>query len=137
VEALERWWIKKYSLPSNHELFTSRTQFDLLVEYHMDFFEKNPLEAHRQEDGEIQFKDTGDDLIDKWEQDLADGALPDLYEAFSPESLEKLQQLTDKAKSQKIYTANNFGDVAKQNALLERIEQTARKQGLFNPSDMR
>jgi len=103
----------------------------------MDFFEKNPLEAHRQEDGEIQFKDTGDDLIDKWEQDLADGALPDLYEAFSPESLEKLQQLTEKAKSQKIYTANNFGDVAKQNALLERIEQTARKQGLFNPSDMR
>ena len=66
------------------------------------------MEAHRQADGEIQLKDTGDVLIDKWEQQLADGETPDLWEAFSPRSKEILKEVRRKNKGSGII---NFGDV--------------------------
>lgn len=132
LESLKRWWIKKYKLPSNHECFVSQTLFELLVEYHSDYFESNPLEVHRQADGEIQFTDTGDSLIDKWEQDLADGILPDLTEAFSEGSLEKIKARLDRTKG---IGPQSFGDIQKQNDMLARIEQAAKDQGLFNPNN--
>ena len=134
LEILKRWWTNKYKLPSNHELFTSQTKFELLVEYQLDIFEKNPLEVHRQADGEIQFTNTGDSLIDKWEQDLADGIMPDLTEAFNEESLEKLKR-TFKKLGKDPTVPKTFADTIKQNELLERIEQKAREQGLFNPNN--
>ncbi len=102
-ESLERWWAKKFGTPSNSELFTSRTWFDLLVEYNLDVFEAKPLEVHRQADGEIQLKDTGDSLLDKWEQQLADNEDIDFMEAFgNEENYLKLQQKLLKAKEQQI-----------------------------------
>lgn len=127
--------MKKYKIPSNHELFTSQTIFDLLVEYHMDYFENNPLEVHRQEDGEIKFTNTGDSLIDKWEEELANGNFPDLTEAFTPESLEKIKTKLNKNKG--ISAPRTMGDVAKQNALIESVKSKAIEQGLFNPNNYR
>lgn len=72
-------------------MFQEATPESLLVEWHLDRFDESPLEVHRQADGEIQLKDTGDAYIDKWEQQIADGEEPDLTETFSKKELERLQ----------------------------------------------
>lgn len=130
MESLERWWIRKYKIPSNSELFQSRTFFDLLVEYHLDRFEEKPLEVHRQADGEIQLTDTGDELLDKWEQQLADGEEVDLAEAFSPGQLQKIKKSLSKAKEQGI-NASYGSSTIRDN--IERIEAIAKEQNNFNP----
>lgn len=93
---MERWWTTKYRLPSNHKLFQKTTYFELLVDYFQDYYEANPIEQYRNEQGNIQFKDTGDPLIDKWEQEIQEGNTPDLLEAFSEEQkrsiIEKLER---------------------------------------------
>lgn len=99
LEALEKWWIQKYKLPSNHELFLSQTKFSLLVEFWEDYFSSNSIESHRNADGHVQFTNTGDNLIDKWEVELAQGGIPDLLEGFSPEQLEKLKSLRAKGRT--------------------------------------
>lgn len=91
-EVLARWWQRKYNLPWNHDLFQDRTIFDLLVEFWEDYYEQKPLEAHRNADGHVQFKDTGDPLIDKWEEQIAQGIMPDFSEGIRPEDLEKIKQ---------------------------------------------
>lgn len=93
LEQLSRWWEKKYRLPSNHKLFQERTEEDLLVEFWVDVYEKNPLEADRGADGEVQLKNTGDPYIDKWEQEMADGLSPDLTEMFDPEHMAKFHRM--------------------------------------------
>lgn len=80
-------------------MFQERTLLDLLVEYNLDKFDENPLEVHRQADGEIQLMDTGDNLIDKWEQQLADGDEVDLWESFSPEARARIEKMRKKAPS--------------------------------------
>ncbi len=92
---LERWWINKYRLPPNHELFSDRTVYDLLVEFFEDTFEKNPLEAYRTKDGKIVFTDTGDELVDSWEQRIAKGESVDLWESFTPEAKAYVQKFLD------------------------------------------
>lgn len=69
------------------------TLMELLIEFWLDQFYKNPLEAYRNEDGEVQFVKTGDEFIDKWEQELADGKIPDYMEGFSLDQLEKLERM--------------------------------------------
>lgn len=96
-EQLSRWWAKKYQLPSNHSLFQDRTLDDLLVEFWVDVYEKNPLEADRGADGEIQLKNTGDPYIDKWEEEMATGIAPDLMEMFTPEHMAKYARLRKQA----------------------------------------
>ena len=91
-----KWWVRKYKLPSNHELFTSQTLFDLLVEYYEDIFEAHPLEKYRQDDGQIMLSDTGDALIDEWERQLAAGQEPNIQEAFSEEVWAKINRLSRK-----------------------------------------
>jgi hypothetical protein len=118
-EMIARWWQRKYNLPSNHELFQKETLFYWLVEYFLDYFEKNPLETYRTADGEIQFTDTGDSLIDKWEEIIAEGGEPDLTEAFNPEALEAIKNR--KNKKQKNVTVATIGDVQK------RIEKELRE----------
>lgn len=86
-----RWWSRKYNLPSNHELFQQETELYWLTEYYVDHFEKNPLEVYKTDDGEYQFTDTGDELIDEWEEQIAQGEIPDLTQAFSKEALQKLK----------------------------------------------
>lgn len=84
-------------MPSNHKLFTERTFFDLAVECFQDFFEDNPLERHRNPDGFIQLKNTGDSQIDLWEEQIAQGITPDLWETFPPEEIAKIQRMRMKA----------------------------------------
>lgn len=108
--------------------------FDLMVEYHLDYYYEHPLEVHATADGGYQFTDTGDALIDKWEQEIADGNEEniDLTEAFSPESLAKVQRLLAKAKGQQIGAA--YGkQTASMADTVDRIERVAKQQGLFNP----
>jgi hypothetical protein len=93
LETIRRWWQEKFKLPSNHELFQNSTFFELLTDFWEDYYHRNPLEAHRNEKGEIQFSSTGDELIDKWEKELAEGKTPDYLEAFSPADIEKLNEL--------------------------------------------
>lgn len=93
VEMLRRWWTEKYRLPSNHELFQTSTVFTLLTEFWLDHYYNNSLEAYRNEDGEIQFINTGDELIDKWEKELSEGKNPDYLEGFSQEEIDKLNEL--------------------------------------------
>ena len=89
-QVLRRWWTKKYKLPSTHSLFEDQTLYDLLVEFFTDDYADNPIEAHRNENGDIQFKDTGDPYIDKWEEELASGQTPDLMEMFTADQISRI-----------------------------------------------
>ena len=72
---------------------------------------------HRQGDGEIQFTNTGDYYIDKWEQELADGQVPDLKEVFSPEEMAKLKRARAHFKSGQGSTFKEVMErIAKENA---------------------
>lgn len=129
-ELLSRWWVNKYKLPSNHNLFESSTVFDLLIEFWEDQYYQNPIETSRNEKGEIQFVDTGDDLIDKWEKEFAEGKIPDYLEAFSQEQIDTLNRLRIKGR-------NKFGGGAVKptlKATVENVTQEALKQGLNDPS---
>lgn len=96
----------------------------MLVEYKIDLFEKKPLEAHRNENGEIQFKDTGDDMIDKWEAQIAKGEIPDLYEAFDEESLAHIERLRQVARDKDPYQGLSM------KAAFDRIQRDATREGL-------
>lgn len=95
-QQLQRWWAKKFKLPWNHELFEAQPEHELLVQFYEDYFEARPIEAHRQADGHIQFKHTGDDLIDRWEEQLARGEDPNLQEAFNTKSLQRLSRFSNR-----------------------------------------
>lgn len=123
LEALSRWWSRKYKLPSNHELFEEQTLGDLLTEFYIDVFEKKPIEAHRNEDGEIQFSETGDELIDKWEEQIARGEIPDLNEAFDEESMKGLAKMRQKAQDRDPYQSMK--------SVLDRVERQAKSEGLY------
>lgn len=99
MEQVEQWWRQTYKLPSNHELFLNRTIEEHLVDMYEHLFIEKPIEMHRQLDGEVQFTETGDPMIDKWEQELADGYTPDLSEVFSPEEMVKLKRARANFKS--------------------------------------
>lgn len=102
--------------------------FDLLVDFYLDMFEKNPLDAHRNDDGFVQFTDTGDALIDKWEQQIADGVDVDLTEAFGPGSLEYIKKLRARADGDNPYAGMTMKDVA------EKMDREARREGLTSDS---
>lgn len=128
LDLLKRWWTEKYKLPWNHKLFLDSTEFELATEFFLDKYYEQPLEAYRQEDGTIKFTDTGDPLIDKWEQELAEGKTPEYLEAFSPEELEKLVRLRERGRTP-------FGhDVAKPSTFMnvaDGVVEDARAQGLL------
>lgn len=118
---LSQWWVKKYRLPSNHNLFLDRTVEDLLTEFWMDIYIENPLEAQRQADGEIQLTDTGDPYIDKWEEEMAQGLTPDLTEMFTPAQLERYKNLRTKTQgSVRNIELQEAADAAAANTPLER-----------------
>lgn len=95
-----------------------------MVEYYVDRFEKKPIEAHRNEKGEIQFTDTGDPLIDKWEEQIARGEIPDLYEAFDEESLQHLERLRQAARDRDPYQGLSM------KSAFDKIERDATREGL-------
>lgn len=126
-EVLAAWWTKKYNLPSNHDLFQERTLFDLMVEFQLDFFENNPLEARRNEDGHIQFTNTGDDLIDKWEEQVARGETPSMsQDMFDDETLAKIERLRARGRV-RTGIGGTFKDV------YDEAARDARSQGLDVP----
>lgn len=86
-----RWWVKKYRLPSNHNLFLESTLRDLLVEFFEDKFVDDP-QALREALTAGKFTDTGDQMVDDWFQTLEDGGVVDLWDAFSPESAAWVKQ---------------------------------------------
>lgn len=124
MEALARWWEKKYKIPSNHKLFQERTVFDLLVEFDIDQFEKKPIEVHRNAQGEIQFTDTGDELIDKWEAQIAKGEIPDLYEAFDEQSLAHVERIRQAARDRDPYQGLSM------KSAFDKLQREAAREGL-------
>lgn len=72
-----------------------------MVEFYEDIFEQDPtqaLEAARTLEGEVLFEETGDELIDKWERELAMGLDPDLTEGMSQENKDQLKKDQDRSK---------------------------------------
>lgn len=116
--------MRKYQLPSNHELFLDRTLYDHLIDFYLDKFEKKPIEAHRNEQGEIQFKDTGDDLIDRWEEQIANGETPDLMEAFDEESINHIKKIKAAAFARDPYQGLSLKQT------FDKISATAAAEGL-------
>lgn len=63
AEFLMDWWSEKYNLPNNHPLLLQKTLEELVVEYYVDVFKKNPDELSKFE------KDLGvakEDEDEKW-----------------------------------------------------------------------
>lgn len=93
-------------MPWTHELAQNYTWLELLIEWYEDYWEDlqiNDREKFRKEfsDGEIVFTDTGDDLIDKWEQELAKGIIPDLEEGLAKSVKDELKKERKLSKSDK------------------------------------
>lgn len=96
------WWCKKYKLPPNHPLLLNRSVAELELEFYEDLqIERDRiLEQIHDEDSNLDTKqrdeiyvrlnrineilgypvEVQDDLIDKWERELAAGQIPDLNE---------------------------------------------------------
>jgi hypothetical protein len=94
-----------------------------LVEFWEDHYHNNPIEAHRQSDGQIKFEDTGDPLIDKWEEQISVGENPNFMEAFTPEQFQSLQRLRSNNKSSP-RTGRTMKDT------MDSVSQEAKRQGL-------
>lgn len=97
VETLSRWWEEKFKLPSNHDLFQECSIYELTTKFWEDHYLNDPLSVYRNEKGEVQFVKTGDPLIDKWEQELADGKTPNYLEAFTQDEIKRLNDLRTRA----------------------------------------
>lgn len=102
---LKRWWVQKYKLPPNHELFLGQSMAALNLEMTEDLWlrEQELSEKVREEEGSAlnevlrQLHDVrkalgivldfatprmsgSDALVDKWEAEIAAGRDPDLDE---------------------------------------------------------
>lgn len=98
LSSLKRWWSGKYKLPPNHALFLEQSVAELNQEMIEDLLvrKRELLAALADEDQSIKEQqelsrqlravlaalgdpiDTGDELVDQWEQDLEEGRVPDL-----------------------------------------------------------
>lgn len=102
MAGLRRWWSNKYKLPPNHELFLGQSVSELNMEMYEDWILRieelteilesgDPLYDHSVIQKEIdQLRkalgdepEVYDDLIDKWEQQLENGEIPDLEEGLN------------------------------------------------------
>jgi hypothetical protein len=93
---LKRWWSNKWKRPLNHPLLLGQTVAQLLTEFYADLYEEKEEIERRLEnpDGDTsklrerlrsitaflgeEAPDVADDLIDRWERELAAGKTPDL-----------------------------------------------------------
>lgn len=94
---LQRWWSTKYSIPWTHDLFQDQCLDELFTQWYEDLYEKHPLEAQRNENGEVQFE-TGDPVLDKWEEEIAAGRSINMEEAFNPDALKTIKERLERAK---------------------------------------
>jgi len=79
---LRRWVERKYKIPWNHDCIQSQTEFELLTSFFEEYYEKNKIEAHTDEKGNVLYA-TGDPLVDKWEKEISQGLNPDLQEGLA------------------------------------------------------
>lgn len=95
---LKHWWAGKYKLPPNHSLFETQSVAELVLEQYEDlYYQRAELEANLEDlsgdalrEAERKIREIGkalgekvdgeDDLIDKWERELAEGKIPNLEE---------------------------------------------------------
>lgn len=84
MASLRRWWTNKYKQPWTFKVEEEFTVYDLLVEFYEDHFsnDKKAMYEAISKDGHIRLAKTGDPLIDKWEEELANGLDPDLTEGL-------------------------------------------------------
>lgn len=95
-----------------HDAFQDLTPFELLVWFWEDHFERNPIEAKKVGvDEEVQFV-TDDPLINKWEDEIARGLVPDLMEGLTNEQRQRERNSLEKLKNRKtqIKKAEKAGD---------------------------
>jgi len=86
-----------------------------------DYYRKNPVEARRTEDGRVVYANTGDELIDKWERELAMGLEPDLLEGVDPEERKRETKALERLKQhQSAVGAEGLEDGFSENYDLER-----------------
>lgn len=95
-----------------------------MTDFWLDKFEQKPIEAHRNTNGEIQFRDTGDELIDRWEAQIANGEIPDLFESFDEESLKYIEKLRAAARAKDPYAGLSM------KATVDKLSAQASREGL-------
>ena len=105
---MRRWWAKKYRRSPKSADFLGYTLWDLLVEFFEDYYgedKKRMWKDEREETGHIRLPKTGDPLIDRWEEQLAQGVEPDLTEGMLPEERakvkSKMRQIVDADKQRR------------------------------------
>jgi hypothetical protein len=105
---------------------------DMLSEFWQDYYEDNPLASSTKADGTVQFEDTGDPLIDKWETELANGKIPDYLEGFDDVQRQRLNHLRKHGKTR-------HGHLVKPPATLkgaaDTVTEQALDQGLDDPTN--
>ena len=96
VAGLRHWWINKYRMPATHALFQQQSIAELNLEYYEDLYlRKHELEQEINKGSDTKGlhsalaeinKALGDEsasddpLIDRWEEQIARGEIPDLNE---------------------------------------------------------
>lgn len=98
VSQLKQWWVKKYKLPANHDLFQNQSAAELSLEMYEDMLlrkeeileqletasskasnklyeQLNSINAVLGEPVAVQ-----DELVDRWEREIEQGITPDLNE---------------------------------------------------------
>lgn len=100
IDLLKRWAEAKFKIPWNHDVFQERTLFEVLVDLWEDYYLENKIASRMTEDGHVVFSNTGDPLIDKWEEELARGLEPDLLEGVSPEERAAEERALERLKRQ-------------------------------------
>lgn len=102
MTTLRIWWTRKYRSSWKCKEFQESTVHELLTDFYLDYFLEHPNEALKfeSEHGGVVFE-TGDPLIDRWEQQIAQGLEPDLTEGLSEKEKEYLKNNSDKLSLQK------------------------------------
>lgn len=95
---VKNWWVKKYNLPANHELFETQSLAEITLEMFEDMLLKKKeiekqLETASSKQVGFLYEQLNvlnaalgeaviveDELVDRWERELEQGITPDLNE---------------------------------------------------------
>ncbi len=91
---MRRWWTKKYQTSQKSDEFNKYTFWELLIEFFEDYYasdKKRVWKDERKVKGHVRLPKTGNSLIDRWEEQLANGITPDLTEGMLPEKRAKIK----------------------------------------------
>jgi hypothetical protein len=100
MAGLKRWWVSRYNLPPNHPLFVGQSVAELNLEWFEDLMLRRVALQEMIDEGNCDYSATSkeldeinqalgeqavesDDLIDKWERQIANGEMPDLDEGLN------------------------------------------------------